>query len=161
MTPQEATRKLFQAAKAGDKAAALAAIDAGAHVHALNDDCHTPSMCAGYNGHLELAKLLITLEPYSDRTRRDNRVTGIGALAAGILTWVTLGRILPRSIDIPSPNAKPPPHRVSSKHEGNANGPAQRTSAHTGDAADAHKMNLGGWTSRAAQEKGPATNERD
>src|SRR5438270_129047 len=60
MTPEEATTKLLMAAKAGDLAAASAAIDAGADINAMDDRWHqTPLHSAAANEHADLARLLI------------------------------------------------------------------------------------------------------
>lgn len=59
MTPEEATRKLFQAAESGNLIEAEAALDAGASPNSRNDFQETPLHCAATNGQIEIARLLL------------------------------------------------------------------------------------------------------
>ncbi len=59
MTPEEATKQLFEAAKSGNLEAAKGALAADADPNAKDDDRQTPLHWAAENGHTDLAALLI------------------------------------------------------------------------------------------------------
>jgi ankyrin repeat protein len=59
MTPQEATEKLFEAAKTGDAAAAQAALAAGADINVQDGKYNIPLHLAAAGGHTDLCRFLI------------------------------------------------------------------------------------------------------
>jgi uncharacterized protein len=71
MTPQEATQKLFEAARTGNVGDAKSALDAGADVNARDDRQQTPLHWAAMKGHTDLARLLI--DKGADLNARDDR----------------------------------------------------------------------------------------
>jgi ankyrin repeat protein len=59
MAPEEATEKLFKAARYGNVSDARELIDAGADIHAKDEWQMTPLHLAAENGHTSVARLLI------------------------------------------------------------------------------------------------------
>jgi hypothetical protein len=96
VTPQEATAKLFEAAKSGDTAAAQAAYDAGADLIGHDDEAHTPLFWAQLNGHTDTAHFLNKKwhEESDRRTRRQNNTAEAGMLISMTLFGLLLYNIL-------------------------------------------------------------------
>ena len=94
MTPDEATKKLFEAAERGNTAEAQAAINAGAILTSRNAAAYSPANWARVHGKSDTADFLNKAER-SARDKEDAkrmRGEGIGTLAglAGVLLWATL-----------------------------------------------------------------------
>ena len=71
MTPEEATQKLFEAAKKGNVSDAQEALDAGADVNAKDDHQMTPLHWAAGFGHTDVVRLLI--KKVADINAEDNK----------------------------------------------------------------------------------------
>jgi len=121
VTPQEATDKLFEAAKSGDTAAAQAAIDAGADFGARVNG-RAPIHWAQANGHDETAKLLGDIaRTHYDKIRRGEVIaSNIGSLIGAItIAAIAYGSFRYYSInqntsidDYQVPNKQPVPKDV-------------------------------------------------
>ena len=114
MTPleAEATDKLFKAAKSGDIAAAQSAINAKAHLTAMNSEGHTPMTLAHDNEQTDMVEFLLKVQ-YEKREKKhlqDERSRGVTTVALVALWGAFLlylgGRSSP---NIPVPDNKPVP----------------------------------------------------
>jgi hypothetical protein len=102
MTPQEATKQLFEAAKAGDTAAARAAIEAGARQNDRDGQGRTAVTLAEANGHTATAKFLAQERDHDFVVRRAPLVAG-GMLVA-IFGILSMPRMNANTANNPPPN---------------------------------------------------------
>lgn len=115
MTPQEATDKLFAAAKSGDIAAAQAALDAAADITARDGSGNSPELCARIHRHADMVQFLFDAwqRERKERRAREERQGAIATVVACALWAAFLLYPAIRSPKSPAPDNAPLPKQTT------------------------------------------------